>query len=1456
MEEWRYKFINTNTVSRFLTDIEGNIRSENGIYQRANSLLETIAGQTAQLFYVKRLRPGREANEEIWELILADTPESPLPPILKLKNKTLSLRFIVKDRGNDTLLIKSTRLLPVLEYQPDFTFPCYIKLVNSQYSRGIPFATWQKITTNLPLPTIPTEEQLQAWEAFLEIEERLALSKQFFVPFVRHNYGTASRNISFEIVADQASVDSSQENRITAQEFWQRAVNSVNNKIYLVTEDEAEELEELNLEANNKRNQTYTEGRELGEIQTIDQQRCLIRIHLESEILHLLDNNEYQLPNTGYLSFQAFGDRVQIKRKRDAITKVKNGEAENPALGEFLFNVAEAKTPAKIINLNSEDLLLKTANPSQISAVKTVLSAPDFALIQGPPGTGKTTVIAEICYQVALRGGRTLVASQAHLAVDNALSRLIHNPVIRAVRKGNQNSVNQEGEAFLEANVVNTWLTNTAHSCEQKLLQKQRKVNILQKIGRNETLFTRYVQFEAEFTEKTQQEKLRKDSLEQQYRGLQENYTLDKQNEQELQIVLDKLSVLKQPDINWFDFQINQILTDLQDHYIKHQEIDKVQKNIRFLIEHLQIIPPQRELLAQAGWLEKNSPLALQQVKTTLSLSRQLAELMVNIDEQQQRLQAHKDGLINVENSHQNNIKNIEKISGEIDKLNNRQLQISLALNELQKWLLTTKSELQELVTNNIEISRFLPENFIKLPPYLLSIKSYTISYSPWIPPIQNLKTKINAKIQDDINLINAREKSDKLERFLDRINFRDFQEKNIDKATDSFQIYNLPPNAALDKLDEIANFCQQLLNKRTNLWGIIAEGMKVPVFPLNHWKLAANWDTKSTLESVRRQAERIKQRISSSPYFNINYNVDNFISEMKTSVSEWLDLQQQETQQEINCKQGKLYELQQSLIEQEENISLKQQQLKIFQSELEQHNNVFSVRWQQVINLSHLPRKIKNFTHQYQTQPFAVIQHTQEFIQIVNNCETIYSKIEDVIPSLSPLPIVNDIEKELQSKLYQTQQRIADTNQIIEQCQNSIASTNTTIEEYNQQLQQHRNWWEQEWINIPETIKPEVNNTDIFNLEFLRIMQNQFQNWKKEIEEYQSYLTKYETLISDYVVRLRNHSQQDRRELHRLYLDNANVIGITCSQSASRRFLDWKAFDVVIIDEVSKCTPPEILIPALKAKKLVLVGDHRQLPPMLNNDTLEELAAALNTTEEELGYLRESLFKQQFEVAPDSIKTMLNIQYRMHPQIMSVINQFYDYQLQCGLVNPDQQRAHYVAGEKIKDQHHIIWWRTPTTSQYRETRDGTSFYNQGEVSHILEICKQINAAWLPKMQSGREKKEIGIITFYVPQLKLIENQIHPRHYPALNIRTGTVDRFQGMERQIVIVSLVRNNENQEIGFAKKPERINVAFSRAQELLIIVGCESLFTSVSGKSGTIYANVSNAIKFQEGLLDVF
>ena len=101
------------------------------------------------------------------------------------------------------------------------------------------------------------------------------------------------------------------------------------------------------------------------------------------------------------------------------------------------------------------------------------------------------------------------------------------------------------------------------------------------------------------------------------------------------------------------------------------------------------------------------------------------------------------------------------------------------------------------------------------------------------------------------------------------------------------------------------------------------------------------------------------------------------------------------------------------------------------------------------------------------------------------------------------------------------------------------------------------------------------------------------------------------------------------RNDLRRIYLDNANVVGITCVQAANYNFSqEFKYFDFVIIDEVSKCTPPELLIPALKGKKLIMVGDHRQLPPMLDTKTLEEVYQEIGCTNTELQLLQESLFK------------------------------------------------------------------------------------------------------------------------------------------------------------------------------------------------------------------------------------
>ena len=125
-----------------------------------------------------------------------------------------------------------------------------------------------------------------------------------------------------------------------------------------------------------------------------------------------------------------------------------------------------------------------------------------------------------------------------------------------------------------------------------------------------------------------------------------------------------------------------------------------------------------------------------------------------------------------------------------------------------------------------------------------------------------------------------------------------------------------------------------------------------------------------------------------------------------------------------------------------------------------------------------------------------------------------------------------------------------------------------------------------------------------------------------------------------------------------------------------------YNDFDVVIIDEVSKATPPELLIPLMKARKAILVGDHRQLPPMFkeHEDSYKELTENQDSIPEEIRDLltqenfrkfkkmvTSSLFKDYFEQADESIKHSLLVQYRMHSDIMDIINRFYEQHLSCG---------------------------------------------------------------------------------------------------------------------------------------------------------------------------------------------
>jgi hypothetical protein len=473
------------------------------------------------------------------------------------------------------------------------------------------------------------------------------------------------------------------------------------------------------------------------------------------------------------------------------------------------------------------------------------------------------------------------------------------------------------------------------------------------------------------------------------------------------------------------------------------------------------------------------------------------------------------------------------------------------------------------------------------------------------------------------------------------------------------------------------------------------------------------------------------------------------------------------------------------------------------------------------------------------------VVEFTHQSETLVRELDDVYAKLQ----TLNPVFLINRAEEVIQQECGCIDVDLLSTLEEQAKFRAELESSEVSL------LEIDRTWWAEAWEAIPSRLQPPVPPNGLHGLEFLRGISTLFTSWHRELEREENYLKRYQQLVFGWIQRLRKPTAQDAIELRQIYLDNANVIGITCSQAATRRFNDeFRYFDAVIIDEVSKATPPELVLPALKGRKVILIGDHRQLPPMLEDSTITELSDELNLDRDDVSFLKESLFKQLFDSASDGISQMLNIQYRMHPSIMNAINQFYDHQLRCGIFNPDIARAHGFNSENFPANRHLAWISLPITPNFYEQQVGYSYSNPKEIEIIESILREMEAAWAPQVEEGQKPKEIALITFYLPQYRLLRNAFQGnKEFPSLSLRLGTVDRFQGMEREVVIVSTVRNNSQGKVGFAKEPERVNVALSRAQQLLVVVGCHELFENYGGHSP--YRNVTKAVRQAGGFVDV-
>ena len=257
----------------------------------------------------------------------------------------------------------------------------------------------------------------------------------------------------------------------------------------------------------------------------------------------------------------------------------------------------------------------------------------------------------------------------------------------------------------------------------------------------------------------------------------------------------------------------------------------------------------------------------------------------------------------------------------------------------------------------------------------------------------------------------------------------------------------------------------------------------------------------------------------------------------------------------------------------------------------------------------------------------------------------------------------------------------------------------------------------------------------------------------------------------------------------------------ITCTLvGASNKVLEKRKFRTLVIDEAAQALEPATWIPITKASKLVLAGDPYQLPPTVKAP--EAKKKGLDIT------LIEKLIRKWTKV------NLLNVQYRMHQSIMEFSNQqFYGGQLQAD----ESVRNHTLTYEGENPMTFIdtvgCGFEEKVHPEYKSRYNPDEF--QILCEHLYQLLEPYEADYTPN---------IGIISPYREQVEYITDAL--QEDPLLKdrpITVNTIDGFQGQEREVIYISLVRSNSKSQIGFLKDTRRMNVAMTRAKKLLVIIG---------------------------------
>ncbi|OIO39682.1 MAG: hypothetical protein AUJ72_00200, partial [Candidatus Omnitrophica bacterium CG1_02_46_14] len=320
------------------------------------------------------------------------------------------------------------------------------------------------------------------------------------------------------------------------------------------------------------------------------------------------------------------------------------------------------------------------------------------------------------------------------------------------------------------------------------------------------------------------------------------------------------------------------------------------------------------------------------------------------------------------------------------------------------------------------------------------------------------------------------------------------------------------------------------------------------------------------------------------------------------------------------------------------------------------------------------------------------------------------------------------------------------------------------------------------------------------------------------------------ERRIRNEIEELKDDIRRLRKEIFSCVMKGAEVI-IGTPTGIQDKSIREKVFDVLIIDEATQATEPLTWIPMTRAKKVIMAGDHFQLPPTVRSKEAEEQGLGV------------TLFERFHEVLNDDFRQLLERQYRMNEKIMGFSSlEFYKNLL----VADESVKSQTLSGlrgvkECVETIEPLIFIDTAGKGFEEKLEEGSeSRYNPEEAQLVLEQLRKM-------LDLGVPSKEIAVISPYSAQVRFIVSQVaaclSAPACPCLpagravgrgrdsEIEIDSVDGFQGREKELVIVTLVRANMEGEMGFLADTRRMNVAMTRARRKLIVIGDSATLSSI-------------------------